>query len=126
MTNNASLQKLLGPKKSFRQRADKPGLFRHQHKKVDKMGRKLSGSSWSDSDPECEESATGISPKTEAIATVCPNQRRPSVDTEVLLAFAKVRAYAPEDDSDKKRESNPVSPLKKLKNKVLKLKFSSR
>ncbi|XP_039254720.1 uncharacterized protein LOC120331663 [Styela clava] len=59
-------------------------------------------------------------PSTNAIATICSNQRRPSVDTEVLLAFSKVRTYSPE----MKRKTVGVSTKDKLKKHMIKFKFS--
>lgn len=123
--NNTSLTNKLRQKKqdagSFRlhQSSNKSGI----HRENPEAG--LSRGSWSDTDSEPQGDDMGQLASS-AFATICPDQRRPSVDTEVLLAFAKVRSYSPENRSKNKHSSRHKSPLDKLKKQMLKLKFSSR
>lgn len=88
-------------------------------------GCQSSGSSMSESSSEGEEierpEQSHLS--TNAIATICENQRRPSVDTEVLLAFTKVRAYSPE--TKRKKKELKSSTFGKLKKGMVKLKITN-
>lgn len=108
-TESTLYRKLSGKKKSLQLRR-KTG--------VQSSNSSLASSS-SDSMEDINPSGAGAS--SDAMATIIRNQRRPSVDTEVLLAFAKVRSSSLES----KKKGKILNSCKKMKDHVFKLKIST-